>query len=45
MIHKPLLAVGALIFAVLLARWFEEGDYYDPVRGAPSLRGSAVAPV
>jgi ankyrin repeat protein len=28
-----LVAVGALIFAVLLARWFEEGDYYDPVRG------------
>lgn len=28
-----LFAVGAFVFAILLARWFEEGDYYDPVRG------------
>ena len=33
MIPRALVAVGALIFAVLLARWFEEGDYYDPIRG------------
>ena len=33
MIQKTLLVGGLLIFAVLLARWFEEGDYYDPVRG------------
>jgi ankyrin repeat protein len=33
MTHKALLAIAALVFAVLLARWFEEGDYYDPVRG------------
>jgi ankyrin repeat protein len=33
MISRALLAVFALVFAVLVARWFEEGDYYDPVRG------------
>jgi ankyrin repeat protein len=31
MIYKASLAVGALIFAVLLARWIEEGDYYHPI--------------
>ncbi len=33
MVYKAALAIAALIFAVLSARWFEEGDYYDPVRG------------
>jgi len=33
MIKRALLAVGVLTFAVLLARWFEEGEYYDPIRG------------
>ncbi len=28
-----LIAAAALALAVLSARWFEEGDYYDPVRG------------
>lgn len=31
-IYRASLALGALILAVLLARWFEEGDYFDPVR-------------
>lgn len=28
-----LIVAFALVLAVLSARWFEEGDYYDPVRG------------
>ena len=28
-----LIVAAALALAVLSARWFEEGDYYDPVRG------------
>jgi ankyrin repeat protein len=31
MIYKSLLAVAAFIFAVFLARWIEEGDYYHPL--------------
>ena len=33
MIGKALLALIAFAFSILLARWFEEGDYYDPYRG------------
>jgi ankyrin repeat protein len=31
-IYRASLALGALVVAVLMARWFEEGDYFDPVR-------------
>jgi ankyrin repeat protein len=31
MIYRALLAVGGLIFAVLSARWIEEGDYHHPL--------------
>ena len=33
MLFRGLLAIAGLIAAVLLARWFEEGDYYDPWNG------------
>jgi hypothetical protein len=39
MIYKSLLAVAAFIFAVFLARWIEEGDYYHP----PTQRHHCVA--
>ena len=32
MIYRASLAVAALMFAVLMARWFERGEYVDPVR-------------
>ncbi len=31
MIYKAL-AIGGLILVVLVARWFEKGDYFDPLR-------------
>ncbi len=33
MLYRALLAIAGLIVAVLLARWFEEGDYSDPYSG------------
>jgi ankyrin repeat protein len=33
MLFRGFLAIAGLIAAVLLARWFEEGDYYDPYNG------------
>jgi hypothetical protein len=30
MLYRALLAIAGLVVAVLIARWFEEGDYYDP---------------
>jgi ankyrin repeat protein len=41
MLFRALLALAGLIAAVLLARWFEEGDYYDPYYGR---RHCAAAP-
>jgi hypothetical protein len=33
MLQRALLAAAALVFAIMLARFFEGGDYYDPARG------------
>src|SRR5262245_7292871 len=33
MIYRIVIATALLTFSVLCARWLEEGDYYDPVRG------------
>jgi Ankyrin repeats (3 copies) len=33
MLQRALLASAALVVAIMLARFFEEGDYFDPVRG------------
>ena len=32
MIYKAFAAIGGVILVVLVARWFEEGDYFDPLR-------------
>jgi ankyrin repeat protein len=40
---RTLLAIGALLFALILARWFEQGDYYDPVRGRHHCAAPAAA--
>jgi ankyrin repeat protein len=37
------LIVAGLAFAILAARWFEEGDYYDPVRGRRHCRAAPAA--
>jgi len=41
MLFRAMLALAGLIAAVLFARWFEEGDYYDPYNGR---RHCAAAP-
>ena len=41
MLFRGLLAIAGLIVAILLARWFEGGDYYDPYYGR---RHCAAAP-
>ena len=33
MIQRALLAAAALVFAIMLAEFFEGGDYIDPARG------------
>jgi ankyrin repeat protein len=33
MLRRALLASAALVFAIMLARFFEGGNYYDPYRG------------
>jgi hypothetical protein len=33
MSHKALLAIGGLILVVFAVRWFEDRDYFDPIRG------------
>ena len=33
MLFRGFLAIAGLVAAVVLARWFEEGDYYDPWNG------------
>ena len=33
MLFRGFLAIAGLLAAVLLARWFEQGDYYDPYNG------------
>ncbi len=33
MVGRVLLALIAFAFSILLARWFKEGNYYDPYRG------------
>jgi hypothetical protein len=34
MLQRALLAAAALVFAIMLARFFEGGDYSDPARGS-----------